>query len=85
MTEPMHIAQYEIIGELGRGGFGVVYQARDTRIGREVALKVIAGNFAQEPDFIQRFRQEAQIAANLRHPRAQDTLSVTRYGGPSRG
>lgn len=47
MTEPMHIAQYEIIGELGRGGFGVVYQARDTRIGREVALKVIAGNLAK--------------------------------------
>jgi len=63
------IAQYEIVQELGRGGFGVVYQARDTRMGREVALKVIAVNLAQEADFVARFKQEAQIAAGLRHPR----------------
>jgi formylglycine-generating enzyme required for sulfatase activity len=63
------IAQYEIVQELGRGGFGAVYHARDTRMGREVALKVIAVNLAQETDFVARFKQEAQIAASLRHPR----------------
>ena len=66
---PETIGKYEIIRELGRGGFATVYRARDTRMGREVALKVIAGNFAQEPAFIERFRQEALTAANLRHPR----------------
>jgi serine/threonine protein kinase len=60
--------RYEIIEEIGRGGFAVVYRARDTRMDREVALKVIAGGYAEESSFIQRFQQEARIAANLRHP-----------------
>ena len=69
MTTSKRIAQYEILEELGRGGFAIVYKARDMRMGREVALKVITGNFAQEHDFVERFRREAQIAAGLRHPR----------------
>ncbi len=68
MTKPKTIAKYEIIKELGRGTFGIVYQARDTQMGRQVALKVISGNHAQEADFIERFRQEALSAASLRHP-----------------
>jgi len=62
------IAQYEITKELGRGGFAVVYRARDTRMGREVALKVIHNVPADEAAFIQRFQQEARTAAGLRHP-----------------
>jgi tetratricopeptide (TPR) repeat protein len=69
MTEPKRIGKYEMIEELGHGGFATVYRARDTQMGREVALKVIAGNFAQEPAFTERFRQEALTAASLRHPR----------------
>ncbi len=68
MNDPKTINQYEIIKELGRGGFATVYQARDTRMGRQVALKVISGNHAQEPAFIERFRQEALSTADLRHP-----------------
>ena len=60
--------RYEIIEEIGRGGFAVVYRARDTRMDREVALKVIAGGSAEESSFIQRFHQETRTAANLRHP-----------------
>jgi len=60
--------RYEIIEEIGRGGFAVVYRARDTKMDREVALKVIAGGSAEESSFIQRFQQEARTAANLRHP-----------------
>lgn len=69
MAQPQPIDKYEPLEELGRGGFAVVYRARDAKMGREVALKVIAGNFAQEPAFIERFRHEALTAANLRHPR----------------
>ena len=68
MTEPRHIGKYEIIEEIGRGGFAVVYKARDTKMEREVALKVIAGGFAEESSFIQRCKQEVRTAANLRHP-----------------
>jgi formylglycine-generating enzyme required for sulfatase activity/tRNA A-37 threonylcarbamoyl transferase component Bud32 len=62
------MGKYEILEALGRGGFAAVYRARDTKMEREVALKVITGNFTDEASFIQRFRQEARIAANLRHP-----------------
>jgi outer membrane protein assembly factor BamB len=60
--------KYEILEELGRGGFATVYRARDTKMEREVALKVITGTFATEKSYVQRFQQEERIAANLRHP-----------------
>ncbi|MDH4137756.1 MAG: bifunctional serine/threonine-protein kinase/formylglycine-generating enzyme family protein, partial [Anaerolineae bacterium] len=68
MPKLKSIAQYEITKEIGRGGFAVVYRARDTRMGREVALKVIHNVPADEAAFIQRFQQEARTAAGLRHP-----------------
>jgi formylglycine-generating enzyme required for sulfatase activity len=60
--------KYELIDKLGRGGFATVYRAWDTKMEREVALKVITGHFTDETAFVRRFRQEARIAANLRHP-----------------
>jgi formylglycine-generating enzyme required for sulfatase activity len=81
MTNPQTIAKYEIISELGRGGFATVYRARDARMGREVALKVIGGNFAQEPAFVERFRQEALTAANLRHPNIVPVYDFGEAGG----
>ncbi len=69
MTEPRRIGKYEIIEEIGRGGFAVVYRARDTKMDRQVALKVIAGVHPdEEAASLQRFQQEARTAANLRHP-----------------
>jgi serine/threonine protein kinase len=68
MMKGTRIAQYEIIEELGQGGFATVYRAHDTRMRREVALKLLAGDYTQQPELIQRFHQEAMIAANLRHP-----------------
>jgi serine/threonine protein kinase len=59
---------YLVEGELGRGGMGVVYRARDTRLGRRVALKVIAPDLAAAPEFRARFEREAHIAATLEHP-----------------
>jgi len=68
MAETRRIGKYEILDELGRGGFAVVYRARDAQMGRDVALKVISGSLAQEREFVERFQQEARIAAALSHP-----------------
>ena len=67
MPEIRRIGKYEILGELGRGGFAVVYRARDAQMGRDVALKVISGSLAQEREFVERFQQEARVAASLSH------------------
>src|SRR4051812_12180945 len=56
------LSHYEILGELGRGGMGAVYRARDTRLGREVAVKV------SEQQFSERFEREARVIASLNHP-----------------
>src|SRR5215213_3615869 len=62
------IAHYEIIGWLGAGGMGDVYRARDRRLGRDVAIKLIAPTFASDPNRVRRFEQEAQAAGQLNHP-----------------
>jgi len=67
VSEIRRIGKYEILDELGRGGFAVVYRARDAQMGREVALKVISGPLAQEREFVERFQQEARVAASLNH------------------
>jgi len=59
---------YEIQAPLGAGGMGEVYRARDTRIGREVAVKVLPAAFASDPDRLRRFEQEARAAGSLNHP-----------------
>ncbi|MCI0342157.1 MAG: protein kinase [Planctomycetales bacterium] len=63
---PKTIGSYEILGELGRGGMGVVLHARHTALRREVALKVLPAGAS--PDLIARFQREARLAASLRHP-----------------
>lgn len=59
---------YRILSPLGRGGMGEVYRARDTRLGRDVALKVIREDSAQDPNRASRFEQEARAASSLNHP-----------------
>lgn len=66
---PEHLGKYEILGEVGRGGFATVYEAQDIRLNRRVALKVITSQFAHDKSFIRRFEQEAYTAASLHHPR----------------
>jgi len=68
MTEPKRIGKYEILEEIGRGGFATVYKAHDTELDRAVALKLPHPQLTTDPMFIQRFRQEARTAAGLRHP-----------------
>src|ERR1043165_8386521 len=62
------IAHYELIKEVGRGGMGVVFKARDVKLNRIVALKVIRGGALANPDELQRFDKEATAAARLHHP-----------------
>ena len=59
---------YEITGLLGAGGMGEVYRARDQKLGREVALKVISSAFATVEDRLARFEREARVVASLNHP-----------------
>jgi two-component system LytT family response regulator len=62
------LGRYRITGEIGKGGMGVVYRATDTRLGREVALKVLASGPGDDPERERRLRREAQAAAALAHP-----------------
>src|SRR5687768_2169916 len=59
---------YELRERIGTGGFGAVYRAYQTTVGREVAIKVILPGLANQPDFIRRFEGEAQLVARLEHP-----------------
>jgi eukaryotic-like serine/threonine-protein kinase len=63
-----HLAQYEILAPLGSGGMGEVYRARDSRLGREVAIKVMASHVASDPEMRRRFETEARAVASLSHP-----------------
>jgi serine/threonine protein kinase len=62
------LGNYEITAELGRGGMGEVYRARDTRLNREVAIKVLPAHIAGDPDVQERFSREAKTVSNLNHP-----------------
>ncbi len=62
------IASYRIVSVLGAGGMGEVYRARDTRLGRDVAIKVVADRFLSVPDRLARFELEARVLATLNHP-----------------
>ena len=65
---PRHIGSYEVLSFLGAGGMGEVYRARDSRLGREVAIKVLPETFAQDPEHQARLEREAQLLAALNHP-----------------
>jgi eukaryotic-like serine/threonine-protein kinase len=68
LTAGTKLGPYEILSPLGAGGMGEVYRARDTRLGRDVALKVLPESFAREGDRLHRFEQEARAVAALNHP-----------------
>jgi serine/threonine protein kinase/energy-coupling factor transporter ATP-binding protein EcfA2 len=63
-----HIKGYELRERIGAGGFGAVYRAHQSTVGREVAIKIILPGLANQPDFIRRFESEAQLVARLEHP-----------------
>jgi eukaryotic-like serine/threonine-protein kinase len=75
------LGPYQILGPLGVGGMGEVYRARDTKLGREVALKVLPDLVAQDRDRIARFTREAQLSAALNHPNIAAIYGVEEAGG----
>src|SRR5216683_636627 len=68
LTSGTKIGPYEIQSPLGAGGMGEVYRARDTRLGRDVAIKVLPEALAKDADRLRRFEQEARTIATLNHP-----------------
>lgn len=65
---PERIGDYRVVGELGRGGMGVVYVAEDPRLKRQIAIKVLPAAVAGDPEWLARFEREAQLLAALNHP-----------------
>ena len=65
---PRQFGRYELIAQLGKGGFATVYHARDQHLLREVAIKILHAHLAIEPAIVERFKREAEAAAQLSHP-----------------
>src|SRR5579864_5614797 len=74
------LGSYEIVSPLGSGGMGEVYKARDPRLNRFIAIKVISGAFADDPERRERFEREAQAIAALNHPGIVTIYSVEQAG-----
>jgi eukaryotic-like serine/threonine-protein kinase len=68
LTAGTRFGAYEILVAIGAGGMGEVYKARDTKLGRDVAIKVLSSSLVSDPDRIARFEREAQVLASLNHP-----------------
>jgi serine/threonine protein kinase len=68
LREGERLGPYEVLARIGAGGMGEVFRARDTRLGRDVAIKVVVAHVSSDPDRLRRFEQEARAAAALNHP-----------------
>src|ERR1051325_5941513 len=87
------LGHYEVLSPIGAGGMGEVYRARDTRLNRDVAIKILPEAFAADPDRMARFAREAQVLASLNHPNIAAIYGVEERalvlelveGGESRG
>ncbi|MBA3296043.1 MAG: serine/threonine protein kinase, partial [Acidobacteria bacterium] len=76
LTSGTRLDQYEIVSVIGAGGMGEVYRARDTKLGRDVAIKVLPDIFASDSDRLARFGREAHVLASLNHPHIAQVYGV---------
>jgi eukaryotic-like serine/threonine-protein kinase len=81
LTPGTRLGPYEVIAPIGEGGMGQVYRARDTKLNRDVALKVLPDSFANDPDRLARFQREAQVLASLNHPNIAHIHGLEESGG----
>jgi eukaryotic-like serine/threonine-protein kinase len=81
LTTGTKLGPYEIVAPLGAGGMGEVYRAKDLRLGRDVALKILPESFAREPDRLRRFEQEARAVAALNHPNILAVFDIGQHEG----
>src|SRR5436190_22395694 len=80
LTAGTRLGPYEVIGPLGAGGMGEVYRARDSRLGREVAIKVLPRHLSTNPEIRARFEREAKTVSSLNHPNICTLHDVGREG-----
>jgi serine/threonine protein kinase len=74
------LGTYEITSPLGRGGMGEVYRARDARLKRDVAIKLLPDGFARDEERVARFEREAQALASLNHPNIGSIYGIAEHG-----
>jgi eukaryotic-like serine/threonine-protein kinase len=76
MAPGTRLGPYEIISPIGAGGMGEVYRGRDTKLDREIAIKVLPASVAQNPERLARFEREAKVLASLNHPNIAQIYGV---------
>src|SRR5687767_7888303 len=79
LTPGARLGLYEIVSPIGAGAMGEVYRARDTKLGRDVAIKVLPELFASDPERLARFEREATTLASLNHPNIAQVHAVTEH------
>ena len=81
LTKGTRVGPYEVLSALGSGGMAEVYRARDTRLGRDIAIKVVNEALAADPELVRRFDQEARLAGSLNHPNLVAVFDVGIHEG----
>src|SRR5438046_549231 len=80
LTPGSSLGSYEIVAKLGEGGMGEVYRATDTKLKRQVAIKILPARLAADPDRLARFQREAQVLASLNHPNIAAIYGIEEAG-----
>src|SRR6202142_2300454 len=83
LTSGTKLGSYEVVAQIGAGGMGEVYQAHDTKLGRDVAIKVLPEAFAHDPERLSRFQREAKMLAALNHPNIATIYGLEQANGTS--
>src|ERR1700692_13959 len=83
LTSGMKLGPYEVVSPLGAGGMGEVYRARDTRLDRTVAIKILSEHLSSNPEAKQRFEREARAISSLSHPNICHLYDVGQQDGTS--